>query len=685
MKQLNIKTVYSLILGLALFCFVCKIQAQSKKLSSYSDTRQSSGKLISFYLDSAQYLSDKSPLRAIDKINKAIELSIGDDDKNNEALSYWILGNIQQNLEQHAMAVDNYKKCINTLLPATTKKAVKFTKESNGESIQTLFNAYKHIAISLLHLNKPEEAYTSISNCFDYRFNSIGQADKLDAKRIQADIVLLQGKSDESLNLLNNTLEQERKMNHSEGEIKTLIALGAVYQQLKNEAKAVELYNQAKNSAEKIKNQSLILISNNLLAQLFRQQKKVELELQTRNNSISNSLNSTKEQIQQNVEIGNAYANTNQMDKALPFFEKSLYDIKSGKIIVPDELFNKSKDLEGMANTYKLLAEEYLKLGDTERALAYLKTFIQIQDSIKSIRKKELDDALKLSNQIGQNQQRIELLEKERNLSEKSIEILKQDKELKDGELYIRNIIIGSLCFLMLFMFAATFYIFKSAREKRRANQLLAIKSLRGQMNPHFIFNALNSVNHYISQNDERAANKYLSDFSKLMRSVMETSKVDLISLGEELEILKLYLQLEHARFKEKFDYSLVIDEEIDLSEFELPPMIIQPFIENAIWHGLRYIDEKGLLKIEFKQNKQGLLVSIADNGIGRKKSKEIKTKNQKLQNSTGMQNIESRISIMNDLFKTNIKAEIKDAEPEEEHTGTRVELFIPKKINKHA
>ena len=204
-------------------------------------------------------------------------------------------------------------------------------------------------------------------------------------------------------------------------------------------------------------------------------------------------------------------------------------------------------------------------------------------------------------------------------------------------------------------------------------------------MNPHFIFNALNSVNHYISQNDERAANKYLSDFSKLMRSVMETSKHDLITLAEEIEILRLYLQLEHSRFKQNFDYEFGVDDTIDSSEFELPPMIIQPFIENAIWHGLRYKEGKGVLRVKMEENREGLLITITDNGIGRKKSAEIKTKNQKLQNSTGMQNIENRIRIMNELFGTSITAAVADAFPNDPDPGTQVKLSIPKNINAHA
>lgn len=321
-----------------------------------------------------------------------------------------------------------------------------------------------------------------------------------------------------------------------------------------------------------------------------------------------------------------------------------------------------------------------MKKGDVPRALEYLNKYAALQDSLQQLRKRELEEALKLGTQLGKNQQRIDLLEKERQLSERSIDILKADKQLKENELGVRNIIIGSLGFGMVFMLFMGFVMLRNAREKKRVHQLLAIKSLRGQMNPHFIFNALNSVNHYISRNDERAANKYLADFSKLMRSVMDSSKHDFIPLNEETETLKLYLELEHARFSDKFDYTFAVDESVSSVDFELPPMLIQPYIENAVWHGLRYIEGKGRLDVNFTQVYDDLKVTISDNGIGRKKSAEIKTRNQKTQASVGTQNIENRIRIMNELYKFNIRVNVREAFPGSEQPGTHVEILIPKK-----
>ena len=117
-------------------------------------------------------------------------------------------------------------------------------------------------------------------------------------------------------------------------------------------------------------------------------------------------------------------------------------------------------------------------------------------------------------------------------------------------------------------------------------------------MNPHFIFNALNSVNSFIATNDERAANRYLSEFSGLMRAVLENSEEDFIPLSKEIELLQKYTKLEHFRFQDKFDYDILVDDAIPTNQFKIPPMLLQPYIENAVWHGLRYKKEKGFLTI---------------------------------------------------------------------------------------
>lgn len=198
-------------------------------------------------------------------------------------------------------------------------------------------------------------------------------------------------------------------------------------------------------------------------------------------------------------------------------------------------------------------------------------------------------------------------------------------------------------------------------------------------MNPHFIFNALNSVNSFIALNDERTANKYLSDFSLLMRAVLENSEEDFIPLQKEIELLELYTKLEHFRFKDKFDYSIEINTNINVDDYQIPPMLLQPYIENAVWHGLRYKKDKGCLKIEIKQHTQNeITISIIDDGIGRAQSKASKTEHQKKHNSKGLSNIKKRIQILNDMYKDKVDVSINNYKNTGD-VGTKVIVTLKK------
>jgi LytS/YehU family sensor histidine kinase len=185
----------------------------------------------------------------------------------------------------------------------------------------------------------------------------------------------------------------------------------------------------------------------------------------------------------------------------------------------------------------------------------------------------------------------------------------------------------------------------------------------------------LNSVNQFISQQDERTANRFLSEFALLMRLVLDNSQEDFIPLQKEQEILSLYLKLEHYRFRDKFDYEIKVDESINTEAIEVPPMLIQPYIENAVWHGLRYKDEKGKLLLHFYKQNGDLVVEITDDGIGRKRSAELKTENQKKHNSTGLKNIEERLAIINKVYKVNYRVSLEDMT---DQSGTRVSIFLP-------
>lgn len=206
-------------------------------------------------------------------------------------------------------------------------------------------------------------------------------------------------------------------------------------------------------------------------------------------------------------------------------------------------------------------------------------------------------------------------------------------------------------------------------------SKLTAIKS---QMNPHFFYNALNTIQSYILSNDKKEAIIYLNKFSSLTRTILELTEKNYLSINEEIKTITLYLDLEKARFFNDFNYSISIDDEIDTESIKIPTMLLQPFIENAIKHGLLHLKGEKTIQIEFKKTNHSLEISIDDNGIGRKRSEELNLNNRKDHISFATNAIEKRLEILN-LNKTNkITVEYIDKYKFDEPMGTTVIINIP-------
>jgi len=181
--------------------------------------------------------------------------------------------------------------------------------------------------------------------------------------------------------------------------------------------------------------------------------------------------------------------------------------------------------------------------------------------------------------------------------------------------------------------------------ELKQKGTELEMQALRAQMNPHFIFNSLNSINWYIQQNNKAKASEYLTKFSKLVRLILQNSKSSLIPLESELESLALYLDLEGMRFDYHFLYKISVPPDMDISILKVPPLIIQPYVENAIWHGLLHQDKKGQLDIEVTEKEDQLFFKITDNGIGRNQAAVLGSKSATKHKSMGMQITGERIA----------------------------------------
>jgi tetratricopeptide (TPR) repeat protein len=352
--------------------------------------------------------------------------------------------------------------------------------------------------------------------------------------------------------------------------------------------------------------------------------------------------------------IGTIYRDLGNLDKSINYYQKAIDQAK------------KVDDLYDLSWVYKDMSDMYLRIKDTAKAF---NSFV--------LHKNYSDSLLITKSTQGLTDARVRY---EADTHRKEVELL---------SLRIKNqrLMIYGFCGLIILTLTIGLLLFRGSKlkAKRRISEMnrkiseITQVNLRQQMNPHFIFNTLNSIQYYMYQHDKLATNNYLTKFSSLMRKVLENSQHTSITLFDELDALKLYLELECIRFKDKFDYRIIVDEEIDTLLFKVPTMLIQPFVENSILHGLMPGEGKGFIKIDLKLEKDYISCTIEDNGIGREAAQKKKMRSENNHSSLGTQIVASRLDLVNELYGTSLKtiySDLKNSNGEPE--GTRVEIHIP-------
>jgi ligand-binding sensor domain-containing protein len=241
---------------------------------------------------------------------------------------------------------------------------------------------------------------------------------------------------------------------------------------------------------------------------------------------------------------------------------------------------------------------------------------------------------------------------------------------------YVLMVLLGSGVVAILFMIRIRFITRRAElRNKVTASQLTALKS---QMNPHFLFNTLNSLQDLILKHDIKNSNYYLNKFSLLMREILDMSGKDEVPLSREIKLLDTYLELEKLRFGDEFKFEIKTDETLDIDHLVLPPMIIQPFIENALKHGLLHKKGDKNLSVEFSLNDEILICEIIDNGVGRKRSEEIKARNVRTHQSFATEATDKRMDLLNSFNDKKYNFEIIDLYEDDKALGTKVIISIP-------
>ena len=389
------------------------------------------------------------------------------------------------------------------------------------------------------------------------------------------------------------------------------------------------------------------------------------------------------------LDIGRAYEGKKDYGKAFYYTKKLLRNAEAYRA------------KQYIQDGYKLMFILYDQLQQVDHAYYYYRRYTVMKDSVALDEFSKKLAIYEAASESERKQAQIELLNSEKLINQQRLQL--SDQQLK-GESFFKNILITGVLILVF----VGFIIFRNSTLKRKneahrheivekelnlhkleseraRSELqqqateLEMQALRAQMNPHFIFNSLNSINLFILQNNTARASEYLTKFSKLVRLILQNSQVSLIPLNSELEALQLYLELEAVRFDHHFEFKVNVENALDSSALKVPPLIIQPYAENSIWHGMMHKEEKGHLQIDLFQQGNLLCCKITDDGIGRKKAAELKSKSAHHHKSMGMRITAERIALLQQKKKLETYIAITDLVlADGSPGGTEVYLKIP-------
>jgi len=394
------------------------------------------------------------------------------------------------------------------------------------------------------------------------------------------------------------------------------------------------------------------------------------------------------------IKLGEVCTRESEYDEAMKYYLSAL------------EIQEKTGDRKMMSNSLNGMADLLIRQGETEKAIRYLEKGLSIAKELGAkkeikdgfyglseayIQKGDYQNAYKYHSQYAELKDSIFTEESAQKLAEmqalfdsekreRKIETLTKDQRLKDAEIEFRNaVIIGIILILGLVFLVYNRYKAKQkiAMDKQMAD--IRQKSLIGLMNPHFTFNSLQSIQNVVIKKDVVATNSFISKFADLMRMTLEYSQKDTIPLSEELLFLGHYIDLEVLRFEGKFKYNLNLDPSIDGDLVRIPPMLIQPFVENAINHGILHKSSSGKIDISITKVNASILCTVEDDGIGRKKAEELGNEKQKKHRSFGIKLTEERLKLLRLGGRAKIGFEITDLIDENKVArGTKVEITIP-------
>lgn len=512
------------------------------------------------------------------------------------------------------------------------------------------------------------------------------------------------GKIKDALNCFYKALEISRKINYAIGIGSSFTNIGLLYSQQGDQANTLKYYQLGEEFYKKTTDLHGMAVIQSNLGEYYLRNNQPEKSMVY----FKNSLN-LKEQINDAYgislslnEIGALYASQKKYPEALNFYNRSLgisrkinnqsgiaasltligmvatklnkYDLAISSHLEAIEIFKKLSLRSGLSKNALLLSNIYESMGQYKKAHESFKLYKQIEDSI-------LNDDIRQTIIKKQMEYEYEM----KTLMFKQKQIQKENRLKLNNEQNIRkkNSWVYLLVSLSIVLSFTGLFIYINAKQKQKFSHqeiiVLEQKMLRSQMNPHFIFNSLGIIHSYIQNHKSEIAADYLIKFSKLIRLILENSRQDFISLEKEKETLSYYLNLSQMVVNKGFDYHIHIDENIDQETTMIPPMLAQPFIENAIKHGFKDMDSKGEITINFRKVKNDILFEVLDNGVGIETTKKEKKVNSSGHHSLGTQIVFERLANINKRYGSKIEITMADlVDKNKKVIGTKVEFEIP-------
>jgi tetratricopeptide (TPR) repeat protein len=577
-------------------------------------------------------------------------------DKKGEAVVYRAYGRYYEARSAYNKALENYNKAIEIFGQISEKRMLMFVYSDVG-------NCYNKIG----NYNKAVEYYLKAQK----------DAEQQNDLQTQAIVINNIALVNRLIKKYNSAIEQYREslkiyaaINDSSGYARALQGIGITYDLQNHSDSSLYYYNKALginlrnnfklNAAENYNNIGVIYKDKNAYSHAYGFITKA-IQLFTELNRHSNVK-------QAEINIGemlctapdsfftaNHIPLTNRFEKALQIFNSTLAYGKE-----TEDLRLQTKSWEGLSITYE-------KAGDYKKALAALKQNQKLQDSL--VNEELVEATTKQAEQFE--------FEKKEAITQSLFDAeIKQQKTVRNALLAGAGLLIlGSIISFLFYKRKRDAVASQQEAEFKTKVADTEMKALRAQMNPHFIFNSLNSISDYIAKNNVAEADRYLSKFAKLMRMILENSEQKDVPLADDLKALELYMQLEALRLNNKFTYEIKVDGAIDTAAALIPPLILQPFVENSIWHGIAEKESEGKITIHIQQeNDQMICCVVEDNGIGRKQSAIVKTAAPRHdKTSLGMKITQARIDILNKQKNSKAAVVLSDLEP-----GVRVEVRLP-------